>query len=170
MNLESAVLVLRSANATSNILGSNMTWNAVNFRQLLGTLYDKYDKFKICLTSVSNFNANAIAVVADRFVSCEMTGLNFINSTFEYQVGNGGMLTNKTTLCPVDLVGTTNQGRSINLTGEFGQVFYIDNPNVVDINISLLRIMDGTLNGAQDYGNWVFVFSIYGVTDFEEEE
>lgn len=164
MNLESAVLVLRSANASTNTLGSSITFERVNFRALLGGLYDKYDMFKICLTSISNFNTNAISSnFSDRFVSINMTGLNFVNAGFSYNTTNGGDLTNSTTICNVDLSGTASQGRTINLTGEIGQNFTINNPNSVDLTFTLSRINDGGLNTAQNYGNWIFIFSIYGV-------
>ena len=55
-NEESASLVLRTSDLpvnSSNNVGSadqfytNMTWSNINLRVLLGSMYDKYDKFAL---------------------------------------------------------------------------------------------------------------------------
>jgi hypothetical protein len=165
MNLESAILVLRSANATINTNGSYVYFQNVNMRACLGSLYDKYKKFKICLTGVSNFNTVATSVASDRFVVMYLSGLNFINSCFDYNAGSGGNQTNQTPIGNIDLNSSANSGRTINLTGEYGSVFFIDNPNQVDLTLTIRRVNDNGLNASQDYGNWIWVFSIYGIDE-----
>jgi len=53
-NAESATLILRSNDLTlgaTNAVGTadtfllNMTWNNINLRTLLGSMYEKYDRF-----------------------------------------------------------------------------------------------------------------------------
>jgi len=159
MNLESAVLVLRTSNATTNTnnYGSNVTWTDINLKSLLGSMYNKYSKFKICLTSYANVNTTANAV-ADRYLQIYMSGLNWINQGYTYTI-NGNV--NSTIISTIDL--NSNGGRAINYTGEIGNVFYMANQTSVDISISFTRITDNVLNQAQNYGNSVYCFSIYGI-------
>jgi hypothetical protein len=81
MNLESAQLVLRSntvASGPDNVRNYLVTWRNVNLRQVLGTMYDKYKLFKICLTSFGNTNTGLTGVTnSDRSLQIVMSGLNF---------------------------------------------------------------------------------------------
>jgi hypothetical protein len=159
MNLESAVLILRTSDATTNVntFGSNVTWSNINLKALLGTLYNKYTKFKICLTSYANVNTTA-NVTADRYLQVYMSGLNWINQGYTYTI-NGNI--NSTIIATVDI--TSASGRAINYTGEVGNVFYMKNQTSTDITISFTRVSDNVLNTAQNYGNSVYCFSIYGI-------
>ncbi len=92
-NIESATLILRSgdliANAT-NQYGScdqyitNMTWNNINLRTLLGTLYDRYDLFNICLSNVSHSTqpVQFATTPDDALVQICVAGLPFVNQTY----------------------------------------------------------------------------------------
>jgi hypothetical protein len=160
MNLESAVLILRTSDATTNVntFGSNVTWSNINLKALLGSMYNKYSKFKICLTSYGNYNGNAIAVNTDRYLQVYFSGFNWINQGYMYSV-NGN--TNSAMITTIDVAGTA--GRSINYSSDVGNVFYMNNQSSVDLTITFARISDNVLNNAQNYGNSVFAFVIYGI-------
>ena len=97
-NVQSAVLVLRTCdlNKTGNISGikadyniSPFTWKNINLRSVLGSMYDKYDLFNLCLSTISS---GGVAVIGNTYqlssdpndnnVSILMSGLPFINNTY----------------------------------------------------------------------------------------
>ena len=96
-NIACATLILRgidisptvTANGFTNAVRSQMTWNNINLRTLLGPLYDKYDTFNLCLNSIACGNpALDLGVLyGDNDVDnlhhlVNISGLPFINSTY----------------------------------------------------------------------------------------
>lgn len=78
---------------------TSFTWNNINLRVLLGhEMYEKYDTFNIAITSISNAGVpNEYSNSQnDCMVNIVMSGLNFINSTYEQITGNN---TNKCFIC-----------------------------------------------------------------------
>lgn len=162
MNLESANIILRTSSVA---LGSdkdsnrtNITWRNINLKMALGSLYDKYTKFKICLTSVGNANTSNIANITDRMLNINMTGLMWINQTYDTSTNSN---TNNVIISTA--IFNSTSGFSINYTGEIGWVFQKPVSNNVDINIYFTRISDGTQASGINYGETVFCFSIYGI-------
>lgn len=115
MNIETASLVLRTFDLTKNDnrpkptnystkVGSanakrtRFTWNNINLRVLLGTMYDKYDLFNLVLKSVSSGTPIGAIGEADQLntVIC-CSGLPFINQTYNF-VTDGFGATSYTTL------------------------------------------------------------------------
>ncbi len=83
---ENCNFTLRSVNAsTINASKTDMTWNNIDLRQVLGKMYDKYEKFKIVLVSVSQKNIGTFANgYNDSVVLLNMTGLPFENCCYDY--------------------------------------------------------------------------------------
>lgn len=163
MNLESANLILRTSSvavgADKDANRTNITWRNINLKAVLGTLYSKYSRYKICLTSIGNVNTSAITAVADRVLNVNMRGLQWENQTYDTSVK-----TNTDTVILSTAFFNTGNGFSINLTGEIGFVFNKPVSENVDINIFLNRVSDGT-TPAINYNESVFCFSIYGVEE-----
>lgn len=163
MNIESATLVLRTANATTiNATRTTASWR-VNMRACLGSLYNKYDKFKICLTSwgtgasVAGFTADDLAC----FVT--MDGLRWENQTYD-TLSNG--LTQNASISTLRFV---NNGNSLeNFTGEVGQVFNKDNLDDELLTININKI-SGSALPALAYPQCCYVFSIYGVPSEDQK-
>ena len=86
---EKATLVLKTSdltyNSSSNIgtansTGTVCTWNNINLRVLLGNLYDKYERFNLCLNT---FTANSSGVLeADSGTYITLAGLPFVNNSY----------------------------------------------------------------------------------------
>jgi len=77
-----------SRNANFNIF----TFTNINMRQILGSLWDKYDKFNLICNSIGMQGTGATFSVAQRRMWYEMEGLQFINNlrvTTGYKQGNG---------------------------------------------------------------------------------
>ena len=92
-NAESASIVLRSADLTAgstNAIGSadtfltNFTWNNINLRTLLGSMYEKYDRFVLVPTQVQSAQGSASfgTTADDRNCLLFIRGLPFTNNTY----------------------------------------------------------------------------------------
>jgi hypothetical protein len=77
-----------SRNANFNIF----TFTNINMRQILGSLWDKYDKFNLICNSIGMTGTGATFSQAQRRMWYEIEGLQFINNlrvTTGYKQGNG---------------------------------------------------------------------------------
>ena len=158
MNIESATLVLRTINATNNITRTSSTWR-INLRQTLGNLYNKYDKFKICLTSWGTGITNNGFTSDDVTVVSFMSGLQWENQTYDTVI-NG--LQSKAVISTLRF--NNNSVALENFTGEVGQVFLKPNYDEVEVTISFEKI-SGAVFPALVYPQCCYVFSIYGIPD-----
>ena len=64
------------------------TWNNVNIRNLLGDWYNKYDKFNICLVSVTQSYQATQGIGVCNVVAIKMSGLQWLSS---YDQASGNM-------------------------------------------------------------------------------
>ena len=74
---------------------THMTWNNINLRLLLGDMYDKYDNFNLKLAFIAADDDRLSTDVfpagdtrADRIVTINLSGLNFINNTYDSYTNN----------------------------------------------------------------------------------
>lgn len=123
-----------------NAKSSSITWNNINLRVLLGDMYDKYDLFNICLNTISTSQANTIDVNPDsRNVNVKISGLPFINQTYNVK---GGSNSSSTTIATFNFVpsNSTTQYYYSNNMATFGK-----NSDVCNITIEYFRIVDDTI-------------------------
>jgi len=67
-----------------NAARTSVTWYSINFEDILGDLYQKYDLFNLRVRYIQNTSQAAFGVTADdRSVYFKMSGLNFYNSTYD---------------------------------------------------------------------------------------
>ena len=91
-----------NSNGSVNRARTQFTFNNINIRLLLGDLYDKHDSFNLKLNSVTMSNLGMSPVIEpdvngpaypfgtdyeDRTVSLEMSGLPFLNNTYNTLIG-----------------------------------------------------------------------------------
>ncbi len=169
MNLESANLILRTSSiavgADKDSNRTNITWRNINMKYVLGSLYYKYDKFKICLTSIGNVNTTTITNVSDRILAVNMRGLIWLNQTYDTAIRSNS----DSSVISTALFNSAN-GFSINYTGEIGWVFLRPPSDTVDLTIFLSKVSDGSIPTGINYGESVFCFSIYGVPDDDDKK
>ena len=53
-------LTLNTSNAigTADQFGTSFTWNSINLRVLMGDLYDRFDRFNLCLNTIATTTLN----------------------------------------------------------------------------------------------------------------
>ena len=80
----------------SNSVGSinqyrtSITWNAVNIKNILGSLYDNYELFNLEVRSITNpIPTTAFGVTDnDRAITFKMAGLDWVFNTYDTSSGN----------------------------------------------------------------------------------
>lgn len=171
-NTENASLVLKTGdlpfNSTSAIGSTDannlaFVWSNINMRTLLGTMYDKYDTFNLCLSSITTGLASATIGTGtnDRVVVINVGGLPFINNTYDT-----GLKHNVTTAVLGTFTFVPNQSVS--------QFFYSSNvatfgknQDVCNISISYTRVSPNAgsyvVNTPIYYPDVVFIFDIFGI-------
>lgn len=163
--MECAKLVLRTYDASSmSNFNTNFYFNNINMRNLLGNMYYRYDKFILRLDYIS-FGINSIGDYAitqeDETVNINISGLPFLNSTYNFKTGN-----NTNTVLMTALKFQNNAGIS-------GIQYYVDtyvvfgkSQDMVNLNIYYTRQKDNFVtNSNYDYPQCVFNFSIFGIPD-----
>ena len=174
-------LVLKTSNlvynAVSNVgtcdeFGTDFTWYNINLRLLLGDLYNQYDYFNLSLISISCSLCYAIDTSAtnttldtdkeNKNVMVKMSGLPFINQTYNQPTGNNSG-------------SVVLAGYSIPITATTANQFYNNASNVCtfnkdqdvcNINITFSRILDDTkpvLDADTENPQFVFIFAITGI-------
>ena len=178
-NEESASLVLRTSDLpvnSSNNVGSadqfytNMTWSNINLRVLLGSMYDKYDKFALVPVGYqSNLTDATLGSTADdRVITINLSGLPFTNNVY-----NSSSKTNQTSSAIYAVRIAQGNYISSNVTGCV--LTFTKNQELVNFNIFYQRV---NINGSGNYNvstgvafpRMVFLFNIYGITKSDRVE
>jgi hypothetical protein len=165
MNIEHASLCLKpqllsigntNYYGTCNAGFSQYTYTSINLRQVLGSMYDKYNKFNLILKNVMTESVQTWGTTSqDQSVMINISGFNFINN---YEVSTKTS-TQTSTLTALLL----NGGLSLSYTNNCVATFTIDGQENIDIMITYNRITDGLLgNGV--YGKILFIFDIVPIS------
>jgi hypothetical protein len=173
MFLETVSLVLKHSDistvTTSDTASSNngswsngkqkTTWR-LNMRNLLGNkMYDENDMFILRLNQFSYASANFPLAVRDQQCVITLSGLNFINSTYNVATGNTGskhqmLLTN---MVPAGAVESYSPNIAM---CNFGK-----SQDTVELTIELIRTIDGLAGqyGTSPFPHCVYSFDIFPV-------
>jgi len=170
MDKRTARLLLKTHNLTTestnlgvtDVYRQNHTWYNINLRTLLGDLYDKYDYFNLKLISiVSDDTTGGIDVTNDLYVNVKMTGLPFVNQT--YDVNNKC----NTNVCYLSHHLFFTDSFSITEKSNDDNIVFGKNQELVNINIFYTKLIDDLpFSGdpaLDEYGDATFLFSITGV-------
>lgn len=184
MESETASLTLRTwdilpnnnvTNNTDNSIGritannARITWKNINLRHVLGSLWDRYDKFNMILNFYGMKVAGVDVAVNDRSMSFWISGLNFSNQTYNITTKS---LNNDT--CIGVVLYTAGLGVSQTL---LDNVITINKPDipVVDITIEMkcqtTNVADGfTEKPASVLGHHTFGFTFVGCEDYKKSD
>ena len=133
------------------------TWNNVNMKNLLGDWYNKYDKFNICLVSVTQSYQSTQPIGVCNVVAVKMSGLQWLSS-YDQATGNdtGSVL-----------IGV----RNFNQNDDFSSANFITfrkGQQITNITINLDCLQnDKTLvpNADSTFGHMIFLFNITPIKD-----
>ena len=165
VNLENASLVLNTYDATPSAENTINTWKNINFRSLLGSMYDKYETFNLCLSTVIT-DPTAIEIgngadgVKTRTNLIYMSGLPFTNQCYSTSTGN---IQSETVLGAIILPADTSTTSAILNLNSLSLATFSNPKDIVDITIKLTLLSNATPNPTNDFPEMVFIFDIYGV-------
>ena len=143
-----------------NTIKTDFTWNNIDFKTILGDMYDKFDKFNIKFCSFQ-YTQQAIFGLSlnDRCLSINMYGLPFSNCTYDTKLNSN--------------VSYFNSGSVILNQNVAGQTNFIDNnmctiysprsPCNIRINLTLLDNSTPATGAGTIYPHLSFYFRIYGI-------
>ena len=133
------------------------TWNNVNMRNLLGDWYNKYDKFNICLVSVTQSYQSTQAVVVCNVVAIKMSGLQWLSSYDQASGNDTGSV----------VVGVRNFNQNEDLSNT-NFITFRKGQQITNITIKLdcLQNDDTVMPNVQStFGHMIFLFNITPVKD-----
>jgi hypothetical protein len=154
MNIEGATFILRTADLTTdsigtvnNIYSSSFTWKSIDIKSILGTMWNDYDYFNIALVAnAANVLSNAgtfTALSDQKLGTIYMSGLNWINASYD---------TKTKTIKPEAPIGfinfssvSTTVGSLIQYNGLNVSSFSKSSP-ITDITISYRSIVTDTVS------------------------
>jgi hypothetical protein len=149
---------------------SSITWNNVNLKNLLGEMYDRYERFNINLNFIcgARTGTTAEANADNRTYYVRMRGLNF-TSSYDQKTGNND---NSVVLTSLRIPITANSVWDFsNFTTQY---FTFRKQDMVNINIDLITVATDTyyvpISNAAMIGHIIYSFSITGVEDYKNIE
>ncbi len=143
-----------------NQIKTDYTWNNIDFKTILGDMYDKYEKFNVKLCSIQ-YTQQAVygTTLADRNLSINIFGLPFSNCTYESRLNsnvsffNGGSLT-----LVQNAAGQANLQDSNICT-----IYSPRSPCNIRINLTLIDNSTPVTGIGTIYPHLCFYFRIYGI-------
>jgi hypothetical protein len=189
MNIESRILNLRSTDINSSVTHADyynttivtaygkveenrtkLTWTNIDMRQVLGDMFDKYDRFNISLNFVgTSETGTATETISDlRFFQVILSGLSFTTTyNHSYQSSDNKALMG---LVNFPLISSTAY-----ITNQQNPSTYtFDKSQNVSLTIDLLNITDNDyyipVGNTSLIGHTIFSFTITGVDAFEKEK
>jgi hypothetical protein len=147
-----------SATGDINDIRNIITFKGVNIQNILGDMYDKYDKFNLRLTGVNASLTTYGTASIDRLHVIHMKGLPWVNCSY-----NTSLKCNTDTCILGSFNGTSASAYNVNF--ESSCIATFDKCQNTNITITLLKI-DGTtpsLSANTMLPRFQFFFSVTGV-------
>ena len=166
INSLSSSFLLDSRNAQININNycGEITFKNVKIRELLGDMYDKYDKFKLILTNMYSAPFTPVAPADRRLVGIKVKGLPFPRA-YEYSIMDNIYPNPYKTIPTLGIIDypTTNHSTNI-FYGEWGVDFDKPSNSTVDLTIYIYTIQNATVfTTTINYFLNVYNFTVLGI-------
>jgi hypothetical protein len=166
-----ASLVLSSTTAIANATKTSFTWNNIDLRMLLGDMYDKYDRFNLCLNTIASGIAGQAGTTfflaaADAQVLVRVSGLPFINNTYNI---TSTMSNNTGNTIIASFLFANNSQQTQYFYGS-NMATFGKNQDICSITIDYIRLSDlGTpaVTNTYSFPTMAFIFDIFGIDDFK---
>ena len=176
MNKQCSRLVLKTNTLT--IGGNNVNddfskynFNNINLRSLIGDMYDKYDLFNLSLKSIASgkgFGTISGQVFGssldDLAVSIYMSGLPFINQTYDVNSDNG-IYSNTNEVLLTNFIFKRDDSATLNYLNE-NYITFSKNQQMVNLYIRYEKISELVIPDSEaTFPDVVYIFEIYGVDE-----
>lgn len=158
INIDTSTLFLHSSNAVS-IEGGILTFKNIKIKQLLGDMYDKYDKFKLILTGFYNRNLNVLSDT-QRLIAIKVKGFDYVGQ-YDYAYINDNPYIDIPTLGM--FWNASNSAIMQQTQANWGCVFNKPSSLTTDLTIYLYTVQNCYTFTHIDYGISAFFFTICGI-------
>ena len=145
-----------------SLIKTDITWNNVDFKTILGDMYDKYKKFNVKLCSV-NYAQQAVygTSLNDRNLSVNVYGFPFSNCTYETKQNSNGNFFNGGSITVVQ-----NAAGQVYLQDSNMMTIYSPNtPLSIRINLTLIDGSTPATGVGTISPHLCFYFRVYGVDE-----
>ena len=143
---------------------TDITWNNVDFKTILGDMYDKYKKFNVKLCSV-NYAQQAVygTSLNDRNLSVNVYGLPFSNCTYETKQNSKSSFFNGGSITLVQNVAGQVYLQDSNMM----TIYSPTNPQTIRINLTLIDGSTPATGIGTIYPHLCFYFRVYGIEEMD---
>lgn len=158
-------LVLNTVSGVANTNRTSCTWLNIDLRMLLGDMYNKYDRFNLCLNTIAQ-SIETITFTSNTDSQCliRLSGLPWINNSYN-----------------ITTTGNNNTGFTIISSFQFlssqvsTQYFYgsnmssfSKNQDICNITIDYIKVYDLSVpSSTGNFPNMTFIFDIFGIDEFK---
>lgn len=149
---------------------SSITWNNINLKNMLGEMYDRYERFNISLNFMcgSRCGSAAEGTADNRTFYVRMRGLNF-TSSYDQKTGNND---NSVVLTSLRIPNGANSVWDLaNITTTY---FTFRKQETVNINIDLINVFSDSFSvisaNTQMIGHFAIGLTITGCEDYKNIE
>jgi len=170
---ENASLVLNSVNCSStNSIKSSFTWNNINLRNLLGDMYDKYDRFNLCLNCISSaYTISALSGTTNSQVLIRFSGLPWVNCNYNITSSSINVNNIYTIITSFKFSSSTPQEPLTQYFYGSNIATFSKNSDIISITIDYLRLVDLlTPDTTNTYPQMTFIFDIYGIDEYKTND
>ena len=162
-----ASLVLHTTTSTNNSSRTSFTWNNIDLRMLLGDMYNKYDRFNLCLNTIaSGISNNYLGSTADAQVLVRVSGLPWVNNTYNITTTSNN---NTGTTVIASFLFVNNSQQTQYFYGS-NMATFAKNSDIASITIDYIRVSDLATPAVQNgttFPHVAFIFDIFGIDDFK---
>jgi hypothetical protein len=166
-----ASLVLSTTTSSNNANRTSFTWNNIDLRMLLGDMYNKYDRFNLCLNTIASGLAGQAATTffsaqVDAQVLVRVSGLPWINNGYNITATSANN-TGNTVIASFLFVNNSQQTQYFygSNMAVFGK-----NSDIASITIDYIRVSDlatPAVTNTYAFPHMAFIFDIFGVDDYK---
>jgi hypothetical protein len=164
-NIECATLLLATYEGVLSNLNTSCTWNNINLRSVLGTMYDKYDIFNLELNAASHSYSQNIDIGLspdDNNLLIQLSGLPLLNNTYNIVTKHN---TNSTIIAPFEII---RNNVFYQVYANSSRVTFGKNSEQVNITINLLNYELAAPLAQNAYPMISYFFNIYGIPKDED--
>jgi len=163
-----ASLVLNTVSGVANTKRTTCTWSNIDLRMLLGDMYNKYDRFNLCLNTIAQ-TLETITFTSANDAQCliRINGLPWNNNSYNITTtGN-----NNTGNTIIGSFQFTNNALNTQYFYGSNMATFSKNQDICNITIDYIKVYDlATPSSTGNFPNMTFIFDIFGVDDFKTND